>query len=46
VLCRRYCRFTLFAVSRKSVIENLEKEGWEIIDWDYDEQGMRIVSDK
>lgn len=33
-------------MSRKSVIENLEKEGWEIIDWDYDEQGMRIVSDK
>ena len=33
-------------ISRKSVIENLQKEGWEIIDWDYDEQGMRIVSDK
>jgi hypothetical protein len=31
---------------RKNVIENLEKEGWEIIDWDYDDQGMRIITDK
>ena len=34
------------SISRESVIENLEQEGWEIIDWDYDEQGMRIISDE
>ena len=31
---------------RKNVIESLEKEGWEIIDWDYDDQGMRIITNK
>jgi hypothetical protein len=24
----------------------LENEGWEIIDWDYDDQGMRIITNK
>lgn len=33
-------------MSRQNVIQKLEKEGWEIIDWDYDNQGMRIISDK
>ena len=34
------------SINSKDVIATIEKEGWEIIDWDYDEQGMRIVSDK